>query len=234
MNTQLVNFRGKQWQIFGRIGADQSIIAEIFRYQEYRCAEKIIIEAKDFILDVGAHIGVFILYCKTLNPTVKILALEPESENFLILQKNLSTNGIKNVIPIPAALSAKTGTAKFLITPDSHNHRLLAEEQPVQPKNQITSVKTISLTRLCQRHKIKKISLLKMDIEGGEYPVVESLKAADFGKIQNIILEYHNSREQNYRTIENQLRANGFSVSIFPSKFDPKLGFLLARNKRTS
>ena len=234
MNIYPINFNSRKLKIHGRAGADQSVIAEIFKYREYRRAEQIISQAKSLIIDVGAHIGAFTLYCKAINPTVKILALEPEPKNFFILQKNISTNHVKGATVLEAALADKTTTAKFLITPDSHNHRLwLQADQTNSPgdKNFI-QVKTLSLAKLCQKHKIPSIDLMKLDIEGGEYQILNALRSADYQKLKNVILEYHDSKSQNHKTIENILRQNGFSVETFPSKFDNQLGFLLARNKR--
>lgn len=71
-----------------------------------------------------------------------------------------------------------------------------------------------------------------MDIEGGEFEVIESLQPKHFSLFQNIILEYHNSSERHYRTLETKLRENGFSVQIFPSHFDKTMGFIFAANKR--
>jgi hypothetical protein len=45
-------------------------------------------------------------------------------------------------------------------------------------------------------------------------------------------MEYHNYSGLNYKSIEIQLRENGFGVQIFPSKFDKKMGFIFAKNKR--
>ncbi len=53
--------------------------------------------------------------------------------------------------------------------------------------------------------------------------------------IEHIFLEYHTDAAQEYANHEylsNLMREHGFSVEHFPSKFDKKLGFLLARNKR--
>ncbi len=92
---------------------DRSIAAEIFKLREYRAAESIISAAK-IILDVGAHIGLFTLYCHALNANAKIIALEPEPKNFKRLNANLGLNSIESVTASPSAMAAKTGHARLL------------------------------------------------------------------------------------------------------------------------
>ena len=43
--------------------------------------------------------------------------------------------------------------------------------------------------------------------------------------------QYHRGREKS-REIEEKLRTNGFTVQVFPSKFDKTMGFIFAHNKR--
>ena len=81
-------------------------------------------------------------------------------------------------------------------------------------------------------NKIKNISLLKMDIEGGEYEIFQNATAEISAITENIFLEYHQTENKNFKTIENILRQNGFTIEVFPSQFDKTMGFLLARNKR--
>jgi tRNA1(Val) A37 N6-methylase TrmN6 len=51
----------------------------------------------DIIVDVGANIGKYsILACK-LNPNAKVFGIEPEKENFEILEKNKKLNNCENL-----------------------------------------------------------------------------------------------------------------------------------------
>ena len=114
------------------------------------------------------------------------------------------------------------------------------------PKNEIQKIKILSLKDLLDQNKIKKVSLLKMDIEGGEYEIFKNIEHKTLDRIENIILEYHLGSEQvgrlaseqvgeqvkyDEKFLENILRENKFSVQIFPSQFDKSMGFIFARNK---
>lgn len=222
-----INFNNQQFQVALSTEADISVAAEIFKYREYRIAEPIIQTAGQ-ILDVGAHKGFFALYCTALNPKAKIFCLEPEKNNLVALKNNKKINRLKNITIIEGALSSKTGQGNLKITADSHNHYLVdsAEETVIQ------QTPTYNFADLTKEYKIKLVSLLKMDIEGGEYAVFQGLTARDFAKIKNLVMEYHNFKDKNYKKIEKQLRENGFGVQVFPSKFEKTMGFIFANNKR--
>ncbi|MFA5062187.1 MAG: FkbM family methyltransferase [Patescibacteria group bacterium] len=216
----------KDWHFNLRDEADASVFNEIFKYKEYRAADFVIKSAKYPIVDVGAHAGFFVFYCKMLGGKAKIFALEPEPNNLKLLQKHVKANKLKGVYVISGALAGESGKRLLEISADSHNHKLADGEI----KENSIKVQAYSLADFCRQNKIKKISLLKMDIEGGEYEVFENLKASDLNMVNFIILEYHNGKE--YQQIEQKLRENGFGVQIFPSKFDRTMGFLFAKNKR--
>lgn len=218
-----LKFNNKNIRLYIRDEADQSVMREIFKFREYKSVEEIIKNAKYPILDIGAHAGFFSIYVNALNPDIKILALEPEENNLEFLAKNLDLNKTKNINIIPKALANKTGIRKLKITQDNHNHVL---DQSGEKK-----VQAVSLKDLLNQNKLSKISLIKLDIEGGEYEIFESIKSDTLKKLENIILEYHNINNKNYKIIENKLRENKFGVQIFPSQFDKSMGFLFAKNK---
>lgn len=221
-----INFNKVDFSVQLHDEADESVLNEIFKHKEYRIADEVI-KNSSTIIDLGAHKGFFALYARALNLDVQIFCVEPEKTNFAVLNENISKNKIKNVVTINSAIANKTGTANLVVTEDSHNHHLSSE-----PQANLQPVQVFTFGDFCAENNINDISLLKMDIEGGEYDVFLGMNLNDFKKIKNIVMEYHNYNGQNYKEIENQLRENGFSVQVFPSKFDKRMGFIFAHNKR--
>lgn len=226
-----IKFNSKNYDIFLRSDADESVAAEIFDWREYRAAEEIIRESRLPVIDAGAHIGIFTLYVRALNPVAVVYALEPENENFNLLKKNIMKNKISGVKISNVALAGKSGERSLLLSPDSINHRLL-EDAYAEEKDKAAKVQAVSLDDFLDRNGIVKAGLLKMDIEGGEFEVLESASEKSLEKIAAIILEYHDGDNRNHSEIENIMRCGGFGVQSFPSRFDNRLGFMLARNKR--
>lgn len=217
--------------------AAQSVWAEIFKEREYKIAEEVIKQATDPIIDVGAHVGLFVIYARALNKQVPILAIEPESNNFELLNKNIKDNKLSKVKTFQIALGDQSEETKLFIAPDSHNHSLVENylaniSDMGKDKNNNQIIKVQTLRDFLDQQKIRQVSLIKMDIEGGEYAVFESLNANDFTKIKNFVMEYHNFKDKNHKKLEAQLRENGFGVQVFPSRFDKTMGFIFANNKR--
>ncbi len=228
MQSLQLKFSDKTFRVNLRDQADQSVCAEIFQLREYRAAENIIKTANFPIIDAGAQAGFFSLYCRALNDKIKIYAIEPESQNALQLSKHLKQNHVQNVKIFQQALAEKTGKRDFYVSVDTHNHSLI---QPEQFKEKI-SVPASSLSDFLKDHKLNIVSLLKMDIEGAEYEVLENLATDDWRKLDNILLEYHDLPEKNHQQLAELIRRNGFSLEIFPSHYDNKLGYMLARNRK--
>ena len=228
---QTVNFKFNQhdYTVHLRDEVDQSVFNEIFKFEEYRCAKEKIKQAKAPIFDVGAHIGLFSLYCRALNPVAPIYAWEPENNNLKILKENLETNKLSNLKIVPAALCDQTDEGRLALSVDNHNHHLAENGEP---DNKTQMVQVSSLGDFCRQNKIERLALLKMDIEGGEYKVFDDFANVEWPMIESIVLEYHNSRLRDYKQLEEKLRANRFSVQNFPSQFDKNMGFLWAMNKK--
>ena len=51
-----ISLQGRYYKIFLRPDADESVLAEIFGWREYRVVEDIIVKSTLPILDAGAHI----------------------------------------------------------------------------------------------------------------------------------------------------------------------------------
>ena len=228
---QIIKFQNQDIQVEPRDEVDISVMREIFKIGEYKVVEDIITSAADPIVDVGAHAGFFTLYCRVLNKKVKIFAIEPEVNNIAALRAHLKMNAVKNVELASGALAAESGERVLKISRDSHNHKLTPGTFGGNTTDGI-KVTSWSLKDFCLQYKIKVISLLKMDIEGAEFEIFESLAPEDYLLFKNVILEYHNNKIRNFRTIETLLRENGFGVQVFPSKFDKHMGFIFAKNKR--
>jgi hypothetical protein len=56
----------------------------------------------------------------------------------------------------------------------------------------------LSWKTFCKKYDIDKISILKMNIEGSEYPLLHSMDLEDFEKIDQIIVSFHNWLNPNW------------------------------------
>ncbi|MBU2542594.1 FkbM family methyltransferase [Patescibacteria group bacterium] len=247
-----LKFYNKQLIITYRDDSDLSVIDEFFVDKMYRTADSLIADCRTPILDIGAHIGMFSIYASILNPSVKIIALEPEPDNFKLLKQNLKKNHCKNIITkqvalvsppqchpdcspdevqdeMEGSLSTKNrDTTRLYLSPDTHTH------STIKPVNQSTNIEVpaTNLEKLITQNKLKKIGLLKIDIEGAEYDIARNMQHETWNKIQAIVVEYHESEERKRVDLENIIRSHGFSIEHFPNHFDKRFGLLVCRNKK--
>jgi FkbM family methyltransferase len=147
----------------------------------------------DVIIDAGANIGLSAIFFANKYPNAKIIAIEPEESNYRLLEKN--TESYNNIYSVQAALwdsvceiylfdtgldkdgfmVGEKGSGKDMITP-------YAKEQYL--------VKTVTIEKLMNNYKLKKIDILKMDIEGSEKEVFGNcINWID--KVNSVIVELH-------------------------------------------
>ncbi len=231
MQNRTLQLNAHVWQVQIRDESDESVANEIFKFREYKIIEKYVAALALPIIDVGAHSGLFTLYVRSWNDTVPVLALEPEPENFKILSQHLAINKLASTVAWQKALASESGTKKLVLRPDSINHFLAPHEHLFTAAETIPVI-AISVSDCLDAAHFASVGLLKMDIEGGEYDIIDSLTDEVYTRIKAFILEYHDSKSHNHQSLETTLREHGFGVQTFPSHFDKQFGFIFAVNKR--
>jgi hypothetical protein len=86
----------------------------------------------------------------------------------------------------------------------------------------------ISWKTFCKNYNIDKVSILKINIEGSEYPLLHSMDSDDFDKIDQIVISFHDWLNPNWKHLTSSslflLKENGFTIL---QTFD-KFGWYLA------
>jgi FkbM family methyltransferase len=166
-------------------------IQEIF-YEKIYDKDFVKLSVNDVVVDIGANVGFFSLYSQNYLPS-KIYCLEPFEDNFIHLQNNLSP--YNNTTFIKKAISNNTGTSTFSISTNNSVHRLSSHDEfssLINPVVDSTIVETISFNDLLKDYDIKKIDFLKIDCEGGEIDIFETIDLEYLrNNIKKIALEYH-------------------------------------------
>ncbi len=73
-------------------------------------------EKRPLILDLGANIGMSVMFFKMIWPESRIIAFEPDPRAFEVLQHNVKTNAWKNVELHNLAVPAERGKLIFIRT----------------------------------------------------------------------------------------------------------------------
>lgn len=221
-----LKLKNKTWKLKVRDEADLSVVGEIFKLGEYRAAEPLLTATTNIIVDVGAHIGIFTLYARALNSKAEILAMEPDPQNRLLLQENLLLNDLTAIQVLPQALASEAGERALIVADEHINHRLRLKSE-----NTSLRVKTVPVEALGLADLPEKIDVIKLDIEGGEFEILEKTAPEFLKRPKTWILEYHDSPGKRHNKLEEKFKILGYGVQIFPSKFEKKMGFILATRK---
>lgn len=158
------------------------------------------------LLDIGANFGLFTCIAASNNPKVTVIAAEPNYKMIPRLLNNIKYNKLdKQVKVINAAISDK--------------HQLVTMEQPASDNlgttvtkagaNGLLSVMSASLDFICAENAVDEVQLLKIDIEGNEFDVVEKFAFQKF-PVKNVILEFNHLSKISFHDLKLFFATRGF------------------------
>ncbi len=148
-----------------------------------------------YIIDCGGHIGLAVLYFKSIYPSSKIITFEPNPETFFLLKRNIVQNGLRGVEAVNAALSRVNNRYGTLYVGEDFIHAwdstgtIKSDLWPNMDQYRRISVQTARLSSYING----KVHFLKLDIEGAEYEVLQESRTK-IDSIDAITLEYHQNQ----------------------------------------
>lgn len=154
------------------------------------------------VVDVGANIGDFTLAMRNLAG--RIVAVEPEEENFSALSANLRINNINNVVPVK--LAAHDREEEVFLQGESSN-MYVAQGKKGQ------SVRGMPLDLIVRRLGIRGADLMKIDVQGHERLVLSGMRGLLEGKsVKFLIVEVHLKRDVSVDDIVTFMRTYGYCL----------------------
>ena len=164
------------------------------------------------VLDIGANIGTFsILAASIVGPGGRVLAFEPVTETFERLRENVALNGLDNVECRCAAIDGKEGTLTLQVSRKSALSTAHMGNRDGVDQNSVT-VPCLTLESVLSDRSIGRIHLMKVDCEGSEYKILESLTPEVAARIDQIAMEVHQIPGRNHEGLRATLDALGFDV----------------------
>lgn len=176
---------------------------EIFQREIYRFHSE---KNNPLIIDCGANIGISVLYYKSIYPDAKVIAFEPDTNNFRLLEENVRQNGYQHVTLHQEAVWTSDGEIIFSANETEASH--IAKQG-----DSGQAVKSIRFNDFLSKQ--PQIDFLKIDIEGAEWEVITDC-AANLSKVNNLFLEYHGKVHETSKLVDllRFVREAGFSVYI--------------------
>ena len=126
------------------------------------------------ICDIGANTGVYALAAKAVNPSAKVVAVEPVERVFRKLEGNVTLNNW-DIQTVNAAVSDHTGTAVLYDLPQLEHVLSVSLEADWNSKSTAlrpVEIPCITVTDLLKQIGATKVDLLKIDVETHEPAVL--------------------------------------------------------------
>ncbi len=191
--------------------SDENILQEVLERKCYRRPSfGFDVEAGETWLDLGANIGAFAVYCKTVGATA--ICYEPDPDCFAILRRNavdfrcinraVSCKKDSRVSFFQSSASGKYARGSLLEYRGSKQHRTVENLWAGELKKQFYFVQVI-----------------KMDIEGSEFGILDEDLLP---KCEKLVLEYHTSRDPSVDNLRRRLEKlhRRFREVRYPPEYD--------------
>ena len=128
------------------------------------------------VVDVGAHAGYYtLLAASRVGDLGRVFSFEPAPENYNLLLKNLSLNGVSNVFPQKKALFDRIGKCSFFLASENLGHHGIFTGRDGESVESEIEVETTTLDEFLSGRN-ETIDVIKMDAEGAEPMILRGME----------------------------------------------------------
>ncbi|PQJ20611.1 FkbM family methyltransferase [Tenacibaculum sp. SG-28] len=167
--------------------SDIPIFQQVFFNGEYNIP--LDFEPKN-IIDAGANIGLAAIFFSNKYPNAKIISIEPEASNFLLLEEN--TKHYDNITPLNKALSNISNQELYVVDRGYGNSGFMTESiEKSGNKDSESSVKAVTVDDIMHQYNYEFIDIIKIDIEGYEKELFENNTDNWLKNTKCLIIELH-------------------------------------------
>jgi FkbM family methyltransferase len=154
----------------------------------------LVLRPGDVVLDIGGNQGFFACYAAWRGCCV--LTFEPDTANVRLLRRNLEANGFESHVKVvQAAVKATAGEVRLLRTERLGGGMNTTVAQFAKrfgfADGESVQVSAVDLPGTIKTEGIERVRLCKMDCEGAELEIVETLTPVEMGRIDAFAVEFH-------------------------------------------
>ena len=125
-------------------------------------------------LDIGANVGYYTaLALSKSEKRSRVVALEPDPENFRYLQKTVMANGGTNTICVNKAAAERPGTMTLYVSGDNRGDNRLYDNEL---RSGTCTVEVVRVDDLLESLSVETIDYIKMDVQGYEGHVLRGMQ----------------------------------------------------------
>lgn len=167
--------------------SDLSVFYQIFVEREYACLDDA--RGVKFIVDCGANVGYSSAYLLNRFPEARLIAVEPDADNFRMLEINLAPYRERCTLIQSGVWSCATGLVVSPVRQGSGDEWGITVRQCLP--GEAAMVDAVDLGSLLRDSGEARISILKIDIEGSEREVFASNVDGWIDRFDNLVIELH-------------------------------------------
>ncbi len=170
-------------------GTRQCIISDMYR--KYLPSFRITGPAN--VLDIGANGGGFPLMLKLAGVKLgTVVCVELNPATYARLLVNLQSNIGFSAVAINAAVAGADSEAEIFLNPTRGSTGYSMTANAAASESLHVAVKTQTFASLYSHYfRSERIDICKIDIEGAEYPVIDSTPDEVLSKIRYLVIEFH-------------------------------------------
>ena len=183
--------------------------------RERQCIEILseVLEEDMTVLDLGANIGYYtLIFASQLNKEGTVHAIEPHPHNFKLLSSNIKMNGFEDIVNChQLAVSDSTGTASLREANRDNVHSIGSSS------DEGIRVRTTTVPQFISEH--GSLDLIRMDIEGYEEKVLDSICENEPEQLPEILFEVHSNKyTDKFEKIIETMIDSGYKARYVTSK----------------
>jgi FkbM family methyltransferase len=152
------------------------------------------------VWDCGIYLGYYTnLLARLVGENGRVVAFEPDPRNIARTKTNLALNKLSNVQIVQAAIGAPATEIEFVFSNNTNSHAIGAyigdsyeDYSETERRDELTSVRSMSLDEAYENPEIPRPQLVKIDIEGAELIALKYIGKMCTELRPVIILELHN------------------------------------------
>ena len=154
---------------------DANILEEVFGRKVYEppasAAAQLPRDADLTLLDIGGNIGMFAVFALARWPRSKVISFEPDPQNIVVLKQCIVDNAIADRwASIEAVASTSNGTLAFPSVGGGTSPRRIRRPSRGSKLIEVAAIDIFDW--------FGQADLMKMDIEGGEWPILMDNRSA--------------------------------------------------------
>jgi FkbM family methyltransferase len=171
--------------------SSHQMFSEIWFYKNYDIP-RLTLRPGDVVLDVGANQGIYSCYAAFHG--ARVIAFEPHQQSLAILQRNLERNGFAHLVePRLQAVGAQSGEVEFYVTPAFGGVLNTTSTIYASHFDHVKSgtVECVTLAEILKNESLDRVRLCKLDCEGAELEILQSIEVETASRIDGFAIEYH-------------------------------------------